>query len=65
VTPFLVARSIQQRCQVELHQLEEGPPDCIIYYLLGRRRKPELTAAFLRCMAQVLRQYPEVESFLP
>ncbi len=63
-TPLSVARALQQRCQVELHQLEEGPPDRIIYYLLGRRRKAELTAAFLACMARELEQYPEIESFL-
>lgn len=63
-TPLSVACALQQRCEVELHQLEEGPPDRIIYYLLGRRRKAELTAAFLTCMARELEQYPEIESFL-
>lgn len=63
-TPLSVARAIQQRCDVELHQFQEGPPDRIIYYLLGRRRKPELTAAFLQCMDQELQSYPEIESFL-
>lgn len=64
VTPLTVAQSIQRRCAVAIHPLEEGPPDRIIYYLLGRKRNPDLTAAFLRCMNQCLRQYPEVESFL-
>lgn len=64
ITPFSVAQTIQSRCDVELHWLEEGPPDRIIYYLLGRRRKPELTAAFLQCMDTELKQYPEIESFL-
>ena len=64
ITPFSVAQAIQGRCDVTLHWLEEGPPDRIIYYLLGRRRKPELTAAFLQCMDEELKQYPEIESFL-
>ena len=64
ITPFSVAQTIQSRCEVELHWLEEGPPDRIIYYLLGRRRKPELTAAFLQCMDEELKRYPEIESFL-
>ena len=64
VTPFSVARAIQARCAVELHRLEEGPPERIIYYLLGRRRKPELTRIFLECMDQELKSCPEIESFL-
>lgn len=64
VTPLSVARAIQRRCDVEVHPMREGPPDRIIYYLLGRRRKPELTAAFLHCMARELKRYPEIESYL-
>lgn len=64
IAPFSVARNIQARCPVELHHLQDGPPDRIIYYLLGRRRKSELIDAFLRCMAAELAQYPEIESFL-
>lgn len=64
ITPLSVARALELRCPVDLHQLQDGPPDRIIYYLLGRRRKPELTASFLRCVAQELEQYPELESFL-
>lgn len=65
VTPLTVARAIQPRCPVTLHRLEQAPPDRIIYYLLGRRRKPEPTAAFLGCLARELEQFPEIESFLP
>ena len=64
IAPLSAARNIQSRCPVELHHLQDGPPDRIIYYLLGRRRKPELTNAFLSCMAAELAQYPEIESFL-
>lgn len=64
ITPLSVASAIQDRCAVSIHRMEDGPPDRIIYYLLGQRRKPELTAAFLKCMDEELRQYPEIESFL-
>ncbi len=64
-TPLSVARAIQGRCAAELRRFQEGPPDRIIYYLLGSRRKQELTREFLRCLAKILEQYPEIESFLP
>ena len=64
ITPLSVAKAIQERCAVAIHPMEDGPPDRIIYYLLGHRRKPELTAAFLSCMAEELKRYPEIESFL-
>ena len=64
ITPLSAARGIQAHSPVEVHRLVDGPPDRIIYYLLGRLRKPELTAAFLSCIARELDQYPEIESFL-
>lgn len=64
ITPFSTAQAIRSRCDVELHQLEDGPPDRIIYYLLGRRRKPELTGAFLSYLNDELTRCPEIESFL-
>lgn len=64
ITPLTVANAIEQNCSVTLHQLEDGPPDRIIYYLLGHRRKPELISAFLSCLKQQLAQYPQIESYL-
>ena len=64
ITPLSVARAIQERCPVTLHRMKDGPPDRIIYYLLGQRRKSELTTAFLTCLDGQLKQYPEIESFL-
>jgi DNA-binding transcriptional LysR family regulator len=64
ITPLTVAKALQTNCDVTLHQLEDGPPDRIIYYLLGRRRKPEMTAAFLSCLEQELGQHQMIESFL-
>ena len=60
----IIANAIEQNCSVTLHQLEDGPPDRIIYYLLGHRRKPELISAFLSCLKQQLAQYPQIESYL-
>ena len=64
IAPVLVADALQQRCKVQSHHLKEGPPDEIIYYLLGRRRKPKLTAAFLDCLDRELRRRGAGESYL-
>lgn len=61
VAPILVARAIERKTGARICALEEGPPDEIVYYLLGRRRKPELTGAFLDCLREELRKYPDVE----
>lgn len=64
IVPTIVADALQKRCRVRLRHLKEGPPDEIIYYLLGRRRKPELTAAFLDCLDRELRRRGAGESYL-
>lgn len=64
IAPAVVAQALQQRKGAEVRQLEEGPPDELIYYLLGRRRKPALTGAFLDCLNRELVRYPHVESYL-
>ena len=64
ITPLTVARALEKSCTVTLHQLEDGPPDRIIYYLLSQRKKPELTGAFLSCLKQQLGRYPQIESYL-
>ena len=64
VMPLSAARAVVGRRQGVIRPLEEGPPDRIIYYLQGARRKPELTAAFLACLKRALAPYPEIECFL-
>lgn len=64
VAPALVAGALRDRCSVRIHRLEEGPPDEIVYYLLGRRRKRELTAALLDCLDRELARQEQVESYL-
>lgn len=64
VVPLSVGRRLVERAPVSLHQLEEGPPERIIYYLQGRRRKPELTQGLLSCLKEELECCPEIEIFL-
>lgn len=64
VAPTTVALGLQRRQRAQLRRLEDGPPDEIIYYLLGRRRKAELTRAFLACLDRELERHPHVESYL-
>ena len=47
-----------------IRELEEGPADEIIYYLLGPRRKEGLTRDFLDCLDRELERRPEVRSLL-
>ncbi|MCI8423553.1 MAG: LysR family transcriptional regulator [Lawsonibacter sp.] len=64
IAPAMVARALQEKRGLAVRRLEEGPPDEIIYYLLGRRRKPALTRAFLGCLHRELERQPEIESYL-
>lgn len=63
VAPVLVARVIAEKTGARICSLEEGPPDEIIYYLQGRRRKPELTQTFLDCFRKELSGMPDVEVY--
>lgn len=64
IVPAMVALALRDKCGVEIRTLEEAPPDEIIYYLLGPRRKRELIRAFLDCLARELARHPELESYL-
>ncbi len=64
IAPTLVAERLQERTEVTVHLLEEGPPDEIIWYLLRRRRKPELIRAFLNCLERELARRDGTESLL-
>ena len=63
IAPILVAQKIAEKTGARICELEEGPPDEIIYYLQGRKRKPELTAAFLDCLRQGLGTLSDVEVY--
>ena len=64
VVPLSAGLRLARSAPVRLHRLEEGPPERIIYYLQGRRRKPELTRGLLDCLKKELERYPEIEVFL-
>ena len=64
VTPMSVALAMRERVPIQILELEEGPPDERIYYLLGRRRKQELLDAFLDCLRQELGRIPHMQSYL-
>ncbi len=64
VTPMSVALAMKERVQIQILELEEGPPDERIYYLLGRRRKQELIDAFLGCLRRELCRMPHMRHYL-
>ena len=63
VAPALVARIIAEKTGTEICTLDDGPPEEIIYYLQGRRRKPELVQAFLDCFHLTLSGMPDAEVY--
>lgn len=63
VAPVMVARAVAQKTGAHICALEDGPPDEIIYTLRGRKRKPELTQAFLACFKRELKHCPDVEVY--
>ena len=64
VAPAVAAVPLSRRLGLTLRRLESAPADEVIYYLLGPRRKEELTRAFLSCLDRELGRRPEVESLL-
>ena len=63
VVPASVARRLPQGQGIQRCKLEQGPPDRIIYALLGQTQKP-LMDEFLEAMRQGLAGQPEMESYL-
>ncbi len=64
IAPLSVALSIEKNSNAKIHQMKDGPEDRIIYYLLGRKRKPALSKAFLSHLDRALKSYPEIESYI-
>jgi len=65
IAPAVVAVPLSGKLGLTIRRLENGPADEVIYYLLGPRRKEELTRAFLACLDRELEKRPEIESLLP
>lgn len=62
VAPVMVARAVAKKTGAHICRME-GAPEEIIYLLQGRRRKPELTRAFLDCLRRELKAHPDVEIY--
>lgn len=64
IAPASVASALVGRGQAALHTLLDGPPDRIIYYLLGPRRKASQTDRLLRLLQERLEELEGVTSLL-
>lgn len=64
IAPSIVAVPLSRKLGLTLRQLEEGPADEIIYYLLGPRRKEGLARDFLDCLDRELGRRAEARSLL-
>ena len=64
IAPASVASALVGRGQAALHTLLDGPPDRIIYYLLGPRRKAAQTDRLLRLLQERLEELEGVTSLL-
>ena len=64
VAPVIVARAISEKTGARICELESGPPDEIIYYIVGPKRKPELTQSFLECLKTELSHHSQVEIYI-
>ena len=62
--PMSAALSMRRRVDIRILELEEGPPEERIFYLLGPRRRPELTGAFLECLRRELERLPHIQVYL-
>lgn len=65
VAPSIPARSIAQKTGARLHTLTEGPPEEVIYFLQGPRRKEEAARLFLKCLREELEKWEEVRPVVP
>lgn len=61
ILPATVAGPLLQKGRLEEYPLRQGPPDRIIYYLLGRRREEEQVVRFLALLKETLGENPWLE----
>lgn len=50
IVPASVAHNLESKGGIAVREIEDGPSDRIIYYLLGEDRKPGTVNAFLNCL---------------
>lgn len=63
IVPIIVANAISEKTGTRICELESGPPDEIVYYIVGPKRKPQLVQSFLECMKTELTRHPRVEIY--
>lgn len=63
VVPISVAAAVCRRGDLAVRWLEEGPPDRIIYFLTGKRKKTEVVDAFLQVLRGELEQMEGIELY--
>lgn len=54
IMPASLAYQLQESIGVVTRDMHEGPPDRLIYYLLGKQRKPAMTRFYLQCLQEQL-----------
>jgi DNA-binding transcriptional LysR family regulator len=55
LAPVSVARELNRRIGTQVFEMEDAPPDRIIYLLLGKMRKPDASRWFLDILMEQLR----------
>lgn len=65
VVPASAAHKLSTLPYITLHELEEAPPDRIIYYLRGAYTKPETVSQLLDSFGYELGKIPQVQLFQP
>lgn len=62
VMPASVGDAIGSKLGLNVWELKDGPPPRIIYYLLGKEKKPMVTDLFLQCLAEELGKRDYIQS---
>lgn len=61
ILPETAAGPLVQKGGLKAYPLTQGPPDRIIYYLLGRKQGEEQMAQFLEVLKETLGENPWLE----
>jgi DNA-binding transcriptional LysR family regulator len=64
VLPYSAAYELSKKADIVIGEIENGPPDRIIYYLLGKQKKMEITSKFLSVLHETLKKIDYIYSYL-
>ncbi len=64
IVPISVAGEMNKRIDLSICRLHDSPPDRIIYLLLGKKKKPEITNKFLEILNEELISIRGIESYV-